>query len=158
MINIRALGWDENSLKEVDHNLVLPPYIRMIKYTAGDQDIVYSYDFRLAKPNKEVIDQKILHSMEHIFLYWLTNNLRENFVGVAPMGCQTGLYLHIMNEGMANKMCEIYEKILRFIKELNTVPYANDTQCGNFKNHDLDATKKLADSILIKKKSWLRVI
>jgi len=82
----------------------------------------------------------------------------ENFICVAPMGCQTGIYLVLLNEGNAHKICSVYESILNDILIAEEVPYANIRECGHFENHNLDLAKDIARRLLDSKSSWRQVL
>jgi S-ribosylhomocysteine lyase len=74
------------------------------------------------------------------------------------MGCQTGFYLILFNEGNAQAISDVYEKILNDILVASEVPYANIAQCGNYKNHSLELAQQLAKRLLEAKSNWRRVV
>ena len=82
----------------------------------------------------------------------------QNFISVAPMGCQTGFYLILLNEGNAQKICGVYEAILNDILVATEVPYANIRECGHYENHNLDLAKEIARRLLDLKSSWRQVV
>src|SRR3990167_11014164 len=125
MVDIIKLGWSINTLGEIDHQKVKPPYVRLISCTPGHHgDVVYAYDLRVSQPNKDFLATKVLHSFEHLLLAGFKKYFGERFINVAPMGCQTGFYLVLLNEGVAEKICEVYENILSDILQADFVPYA----------------------------------
>ena len=159
MADITALGWDPHTLGELDHQQLKPPYIRLNSHTAGDLgDTVFSFDLRVAKPNKNFLTTQVLHSMEHLLLAGFRKYLGKKFISVAPMGCQTGFYLILLNEGSADKVCHIYESILNDILSADSVPYASLDSCGQAIHHDLEGSQKLAQELLEQKENWRQVI
>jgi len=159
VIDISILGWSLNTLGELDHKIVKAPYIRLVSYTFGNYgDIVYSYDLRILQPNKNYIKAKVLHSFEHFLLYGFRKYMKEIFISVSPMGCQTGFYLILLNEGRSKKLFDIYSKILNDILNSYTIPYANENNCGRFLYHDLDGTKKLSKMLLNCESIWNKVL
>jgi S-ribosylhomocysteine lyase len=82
----------------------------------------------------------------------------QNFISVGLMGCQTGFYLILFNEGRAQAIRDTYERILNDILAASEVPYANIAQCGNFKNHSLEMAQTLAKRVLEAKPSWNRIV
>jgi S-ribosylhomocysteine lyase len=159
MLNIEELGWDASVLGEVDHRHVKAPYVRLASYTAGAKgDIVYFFDLRITQPNTTYLSRTELHSLEHLYLAGFRKYIPANFICVAPMGCQTGLYLVLLNEGRAEKVLEVYEQILKDILAATSVPYADIRDCGHFEDHDLAAAKAVARRLLECKSSWLQVL
>jgi S-ribosylhomocysteine lyase len=74
------------------------------------------------------------------------------------MGCQTGFYLGLFNEGGAEKICSVYESILADTLKASEVPYANIAQCGNYKNHSLEFAQNIARRVLEAKSRWRQVV
>ena len=82
----------------------------------------------------------------------------QNFVSIGLMGCQTGFYLVLLNEGRSASIMDVYEKILNDILIASEVPYANIEQCGNYKNHSLELAQVLARRVLDGKANWRRIV
>ena len=82
----------------------------------------------------------------------------QNFISIGLMGCQTGFYLVLLNEGRAEAILDVYEKILKDVLVANEVPYANIMQCGNYKNHSLELAQQLAKRVLDAKSNWRQVV
>jgi S-ribosylhomocysteine lyase len=74
------------------------------------------------------------------------------------MGCQTGFYLILFNEGRAQTIFDVYEQILKDVLTASEVPYSNIIQCGNYKNHSLELAQALAKRVLDAKSSWRQVV
>jgi S-ribosylhomocysteine lyase len=115
-------------------------------------------DLRINRPNTEYLSATAVHSFEHFLLAGFQKYMPQNFISVAPMGCQTGFYLILLNEGNAEKICDVYEDILHDILEATEVPYANIQQCGNYKNHSLELAQDVAKKVLDSKSEWRKVI
>jgi S-ribosylhomocysteine lyase len=159
MVDANELGWDANTAIELDHRRLKAPHVKLRSITVGPKgDIVYCIDLRTNRPNAEFMSQTELHSMEHFLLAGFQKYLPENFISVGPMGCQTGFYLVLFNEGRAAKICSVYESILKDILNASEVPYANVEQCGNYKNHNLEQAQRLARRLLEAKDSWRQVV
>ncbi len=159
MLNIEELGWDSHALGEVDHREVKAPYVRLSSYTVGKNgDVVYFFDLRITQPNTTYLSRTELHSLEHLYLAGFRKYLPANFICVAPMGCQTGLYLVLLNEGRAEKVLDVYEQILNDILRAKSVPYADIKDCGHYVDHDLDAAKAVARRLLDCKSTWRQVL
>lgn len=155
MTNLTALGWKEDTLGELDHQKVKAPYIRLNSCTQGEAgDCVFFYDIRVKQPNQAALPTIVLHSFEHLLLAGFKRYFMDKFICVAPMGCQTGFYLVLLNEGDANKIRETFAHILDDIMQANDVPYANIKECGQAAHHDLELSQSLAQELLSKKDSW----
>ncbi len=159
MLNVEDLGWNPEALGEVDHRKVKAPYVRLSSYTVGQHgDIVYFFDLRITQPNTEYLSTVELHSMEHFLLAGFRKYMPANFICVAPMGCQTGLYLVLLNEGQADRVLGVYERILNDILQETTVPYADVKDCGHYEHHDLEQAKAVARRLLECKDTWRQVL
>jgi S-ribosylhomocysteine lyase len=159
MLNIAELGWDERALGEVDHRQVKAPFVRLSSYTVGDKgDVVYFFDLRITQPNITYLSTIELHSMEHFLLAGFRKYLPHSFICVAPMGCQTGLYLVLLNEGRADIVLAAYEAILNDILNADAVPYADIMDCGHWEHHDVAAAQAVARRLLECKSKWRQVL
>jgi S-ribosylhomocysteine lyase len=159
MVDATELGWDASTSVELDHRRLKAPHLKLRSITTGPKgDTVYCIDLRVTRPNVEYMSQAELHSMEHFLLAGFQKYLPENFISVGPMGCRTGFYLVLFNEGRAETICQAYERILEDILEAHEVPYANIEQCGNYANHSLEQAKELARHLLDARDSWRQVV
>jgi len=159
MHDISELGWNLDTLGELDHRRVKAPFVRLSSYTVGQNgDVVYFFDLRITQPNTAYLSTLGLHSMEHLLLAGFRKYLPACFICVAPMGCQTGLYLVTLNEGRANTILGAYERILNDIIHARSVPYANINECGHWEHHDLELAKAIARRLLEQKAGWLQVL
>ncbi len=159
MVDIERLGWKTDTLGEIDHRQVKAPYVRLSSYRKGESgDIAYVFDLRITQPNTRYLSTVEMHSMEHLLLAGFRKYIPENFICVAPMGCQTGLYLILLNEGRAEKIMDVYEKILKDILDLVEVPYANINDCGHFEHHDLNSAQQVARKLLESRSNWQQIL
>lgn len=143
----------------LDHRLVKAPYIRITSCTKGTHgDVVCLYDLRFTQPNTEYLSVKQLHSIEHALLFGFRKYLPDTFINVAPMGCQTGCYLVLINEPDVQHVAKIYEQILLDILQANEVPYANIRDCGQYLMHSINEAQVLAKKLLNHRQTWLEVM
>ena len=157
-MNVEELGWDPLTLGEIDHRDVSAPYVRLSSYLEGSAgDITYVYDLRVTQPNNSYLTTDILHSFEHLLLAGFRKYMPTSFVSVAPMGCQTGFYLILQNEGRFEEVSRVYQAILDDIIAANEVPYASPDNCGQAVHHDLAGSKGLAQALLDAKAQWSQV-
>lgn len=159
MINVEQLGWDAKTIGELDHRLLKAPHIKLRAATQGPTgDMVYSVDLRINQPNSTILSSTEMHSFEHFLLWGFQKYMPQNFISIGLMGCQTGFYLILLNEGHLENIFTTYEKILHDVLVASEVPYANIAQCGNYKNHSLEMAQKLAKRVLEMKSNWRQVI
>ena len=157
-MDVKELGWDPLTLGEIDHRDVCAPYVRLSSYLKGAAgDVNYVYDLRVTQPNNSYLTTDILHSFEHLLLAGFRKHLPDSFVSVAPMGCQTGFYLILLNEGRFKEVSRVYQAILNDIVASGEVPYASPDNCGQAVHHDLAGSKDLAETLLAAKSQWNQV-
>jgi S-ribosylhomocysteine lyase len=160
MSDLEQLGWDVTTVGELDHRKLKAPHIKLRALTTGQNgDGVFSVDLRINRPNmNDYLSTTEMHSFEHFLLQGFKKYLPENFISIGLMGCQTGFYLILLNEGDAKKISDIYEKILNDILVATEVPYANIRECGHYENHSLELAQALARKLLGAKASWQQVV
>lgn len=143
---------------ELDHRFVKAPYIRLSSGKCGSRgDCAYVFDLRITQPNTNYMSTLQIHSVEHLFLAGFRKHLPGSFISVAPMGCQTGFYLILLNEARASVVRKIYKKILTEILSMREIPYANDKDCGQSIHHSIKEAKKIAKMLLRAEEKWLSV-
>jgi S-ribosylhomocysteine lyase len=159
MIDITQLGWDASTAVELDHRRLRAPSVKLRSATEGPKgDVVFCIDLRVTKPNTDYLSITEMHSFEHFLLSGFQKYMPQNFISIGLMGCQTGFYLVLLNEGNAEVICRIYENILQDILNANAVPFASVEQCGHYQNHSLELAQALARRILQTKASWRQVV
>jgi S-ribosylhomocysteine lyase len=159
MIDVAQLGWDANFVGELDHRILKAPRVKLRSVTVGEKgDVVYCVDLRITSPNKNFLSITELHSMEHFLLEGFQKYLPGNFLSIGIMGCQTGFYLVLLNEGHAQKICSVYKSILNDILAATKVPYASIQECGNYQNHNLELAQGVARRVLDAQSNWLQVV
>jgi S-ribosylhomocysteine lyase len=159
MLNLEQLGWDPQTVGELDHRLLQAPHIKLRSATRGAcGDVVYAVDLRITRPNANYMSIVEMHSLEHFLLRGFQKYLPNHFISIGLMGCRTGFYLVFLNEGRTDIILETFGKILRDILNATEVPFATIAQCGNYTNHDLATVQKLAEYLLKNKSNWRQVI
>lgn len=153
----KTLGWNPDFLGELDHRRLKAPALKLRSITQGTHgDSVYCVDLRLRRPNTgNYLSTTELHSLEHFLLEGFSRLLPQNFIAIGIMGCQTGFYLVLQNEGRAAVLQGVLAQILEDLQQATAVPYANLQQCGHYQNHSLAAAQKLAREILSQRAHWL---
>ena len=134
----------------VDHVKMPAPALRVAKkMKTPSGDIITVYDIRFAKPNKEIIDEKAMHTLEHLFAGFMRENLPNyEIIDISPMGCRTGFYMSVIGEPKDEEIIEAWKKSMQNILDTDTIPEANIYQCGSCYMHSLNGAKKVAKHIL----------
>jgi len=134
----------------VDHVKMPAPAIRVAKKMKTPKgDVISVYDLRFAKPNKEIIDEKAMHTLEHLFAGFMRENLPNyEIIDISPMGCRTGFYMSVIGEPKDEEIIKAFKKSMEDILNTNEIPEANIYQCGSCYMHSLNGAKKVAKHIL----------
>jgi S-ribosylhomocysteine lyase len=156
MIDVAALGWRGDTVGELDHRLLKAPSVKLRGAYVGEAgDIVYSVDLRLRRPNADAcLSSAELHSIEHFLLEGYGRLLPRHFVGIGVMGCQTGFYLTLLDEGRRAVIEGALEEILEGVLAADAVPYARVDQCGHWRHHDLARAQAVAREVLAQRAAW----
>lgn len=141
----------------LDHTKVVAPYVRTAAKKQGEKgDVVSKFDVRVCQPNKEFMTTGALHTMEHIIAEYLRDEI-PGVIDFSPMGCRTGFYLTVWGdlteEYIAQHLLPVFQKVADWTGD---IPAANEIQCGNYKDMDLEGAKKFANQWIngIKSKGW----
>ncbi|WP_033828720.1 S-ribosylhomocysteine lyase [Bacillus andreraoultii] len=141
----------------LDHTKVKAPYVRLAGVSEGaNGDKIFKYDVRFCQPNKEHMEMPSLHSLEHLMAEYIRNH-HDTIFDVSPMGCQTGFYISIINDGDYDKFLEVLEKTLRDVVGATEVPACNEVQCGWAASHSLRGAQEIAKGMLAKKAEWKEI-
>lgn len=115
-----------------------------------DGDCV-TYDLRMKVPNAgDYLDQKALHTLEHLLATYVRNSERSaEVVYLGPMGCRTGFYLVLRDSVSRYDALELVRGACRFAAAFTgTVPGTQRRECGNYLEHDLNGAVREAAAYL----------
>ena len=129
----------------LDHTRVAAPFVRVAdrKRLPGGDELV-KYDVRFCQPNREHLDMRAVHSIEHL-------------TDFGPMGCQTGFYALTLGLEPA-EFLPLLEATLHDILGADEVPAANEVQCGWGANHSLEAAQAAVREFLAARDEWEVII
>lgn len=148
---------------ELDHNAVKAPYVRHCGvHKVGSDGVVNKFDIRFCQPNKQAMKPDVIHTLEHLLAFNLRAHV-ENYnhfdiIDISPMGCQTGYYLVVSGEPAVEEIIDLLEATMKTAVEIEEIPAANETQCGQAKLHDLEGAKKLMNFWLKQSKEDLKQV
>jgi S-ribosylhomocysteine lyase len=123
-----------------------------MKSPCGDDITVY--DLRFYKPNKDKMDGRGIHTLEHLFAGFMREHLNSKkveIIDISPMGCRTGFYMSVLGKPSEKKVAKAWKKSMEDVlnvKSEKNIPELNIYQCGTYKMHSLKNAKKIARDIL----------
>lgn len=142
---------------KVDHTVMNAPGVRLAKTMDTPKgDKISVFDLRFTKPNVEVLPEKGIHTLEHLFAGFMREHLNDDnveIIDISPMGCRTGFYMSVIGIPSWQKVAKAWEKSMKDIlnvKSQSEIPELNKYQCGTYKMHSLDEAKSIASDILKK--------
>ena len=128
-----------------DHRKIVPGIY--LSRTDGD---VATYDLRVKKPNAgDYMSHIEMHTTEHLFATFIRNSeIGQHVVYFGPMGCRTGFYL--LTRGVAGgTVLRLVKDTLRKICSYEGPVFgASEEECGNYRELDLAAAKKICGAYL----------
>jgi len=142
---------------DVDHRLVLAPYLRVVEQRAEGTTLLTQWDFRVTQPNVKRMSTTTAHSLEHCLGVFL-REATQSVLNVGPMGCLTGFYITTVGMDGFDSMAEAIERALLLTTSIESVPLANDRQCGWARDHSAEAAARLASELLASRAEWHQVL
>lgn len=123
----------------VDHDV-----LREGIYVSRVDGDVTTYDLRTRVPNAgDYMDNVTMHTTEHMIATYIRSSaIGDRVIYFGPMGCRTGFYLLVRNadnDEVLSVLCDTLEKV---IAHEGRVFGDTPTECGNYRELDLDAAKR----------------
>ena len=139
----------------VDHTKMPAPAVRVAKnmLTPSGDDITV-FDLRFVQPNKDILSEKGIHTLEHLFAGFMRGHLNSDeveIIDLSPMGCRTGFYMSLLGAPKEKKVAKAWKKAMQDVLEVadqNDIPELNLYQCGTCEMHSLDEAKEIAQNIV----------
>jgi len=142
----------------VDHTKMNAPAVRVAKTMKSPSgDIITVLDLRFYEPNKEKMDGKGIHTLEHLFAGFIREHLNSDDIEIidcSPMGCRTGFYMSVLGNPSEKKVAKAMKKAFKDILKVESegdIPELNLYQCGTYKMHSLKNAQKIAKDMLKEK-------
>ena len=139
----------------VDHTIMNAPAVRIAKkmQTPG-KDTITVFDLRFTAPNKDILSEKGIHTLEHLYAGFMRDHLNGDgveIIDISPMGCRTGFYMSLIGapseEVVSAAWLAAMQDVLT-VKAQSDIPELNEYQCGTYKMHSLDEAKSIAEMII----------
>jgi len=139
----------------VDHTRMDAPAVRVAKTMHTPHgDTITVFDLRFCIPNKDVMPEKGIHTLEHLFAGFMRDHLNGNgveIIDISPMGCRTGFYMSLIGvpeeQRVADAWLAAMEDVLK-VKEQKQIPELNVYQCGTWHMHSLEEAQTIARHII----------
>lgn len=139
----------------VDHTRMDAPAVRIAKSMSTPKgDDITVFDLRFCVPNEEILSERGIHTLEHLFAGFMRNHLNSDhieIIDISPMGCRTGFYMSLIGtpseEEVATSWKSAMEDVLK-VKAKNDIPELNEYQCGTYEMHSLEEAQAIAKMIL----------
>jgi S-ribosylhomocysteine lyase len=140
---------------KVDHTKMTAPAVRVAKtMKTKSGDTVSVYDLRFCIPNKDMMKERAIHTLEHLFAGFIREHLNSDeveIIDVSPMGCRTGFYMSLLGTPEEQKVASAWRESMQDVLDVKTkssIPELNIYQCGTCEMHSLDDAKDVAKEVL----------
>lgn len=141
----------------VDHTRMSAPAVRVAKTMQTPHgDNITVYDLRFCIPNQEVMPERGIHTLEHLFAGFMRNHLNsENIeiIDISPMGCRTGFYMSLIGTPTEQQVGSAWKAAMQDVLKVTDqrkIPELNEYQCGTYQMHSLAEAQDIARHILHK--------
>lgn len=139
----------------VDHTRMDAPAVRVAKSMSTPKgDDITVFDLRFCVPNEEILPEKGIHTLEHLFAGFMRDHLNSDsveIIDISPMGCRTGFYMSLIGtpseDVVAASWKAAMEDVLK-VKSKADIPELNEYQCGTYEMHSLEEAQDIAKMIL----------
>ncbi len=139
----------------VDHTIMNAPAVRVAKkMTTPKGDNITVYDLRFCKPNEDILSERGIHTLEHLFAGFMRNHLNgENveIIDLSPMGCRTGFYMSLIGEPEEGLVAEAWLAAMKDVlgvEDQTQIPELNVYQCGTYEMHSLEEAQGISKKII----------
>lgn len=141
----------------VDHTIMNAPAVRVAKTMKTPQgDTITVFDLRFCRPNIEILTERGIHTLEHLFAGFMRNHLNGDgveIIDISPMGCRTGFYMSLIGvpdeKRVATAWKAAMEDVLK-VKHQSDIPELNIYQCGSCELHSLEQAQEIARNVISK--------
>lgn len=139
----------------VDHTRMNAPAVRIAKHMSTPKgDAITVFDLRFCAPNKEILSERGIHTLEHLFAGFMRDHLNGSdveIIDISPMGCRTGFYMSLIGEPTERQVADAWlaamEDVLKVVEQ-SEIPELNEYQCGTYEMHSLEQSQDIARNII----------
>lgn len=138
----------------VDHTKMNAPAVRVAKKMQTPKgDNITVYDLRFCVPNDEILSERGIHTLEHLFAGFMREHLNGDsveIIDISPMGCRTGFYMSLIGEPTEQQVADAWLASMNDVQKVqaqNEIPELNEYQCGTFEMHSLEEAQQIAKNV-----------
>ena len=138
----------------VDHTKMNAPAVRVAKKMQTPKgDNITVYDLRFCVPNDEILSERGIHTLEHLFAGFMREHLNGEsveIIDISPMGCRTGFYMSLIGEPIEQQVAHAWLASMNDVQQVqaqNEIPELNEYQCGTYEMHSLEEAKEIAKNV-----------
>ncbi|QIZ75600.1 S-ribosylhomocysteine lyase [Ferrimonas lipolytica] len=139
----------------VDHTKMEAPAVRVAKSMQTPKgDVITVFDLRFCLPNAEILTERGIHTLEHLFAGFMRVHLNQGeqeIIDLSPMGCRTGFYMSLIGTPTEAEVAAAWQASMKdvlAVERQEQIPELNEYQCGTYEMHSLDEAKAIATDIL----------
>jgi S-ribosylhomocysteine lyase len=139
----------------VDHTRMAAPAVRVAKTMQTPHgDTITVFDLRFCRPNLEVMPERGIHTLEHLFAGFMRDHLNGNgveIIDISPMGCRTGFYMSLIGVPEEKRVADAWQAAMADVLKVTDqrkIPELNEFQCGTYHMHSLEEAQEIAKHIL----------
>jgi S-ribosylhomocysteine lyase len=131
---------------EVDHTVLNKGiYVSRVDYVGAEA--LTTFDLRMKMPNREVLGNKAIHTLEHLIATFVRNDSEyaNRIIYFGPMGCLTGMYLIVQGEVSSIEILPLVKRAFDFAAHFEgEIPGVSEKECGTYLLHSLEDAKREA--------------
>ncbi|GAA0354038.1 S-ribosylhomocysteine lyase [Bowmanella denitrificans] len=139
----------------VDHTRMHAPAVRVAKTMSTPKgDTITVFDLRFCVPNQNILSEKGIHTLEHLFAGFMRDHLNGNgveIIDISPMGCRTGFYMSLIGEPSEQRVADAWlaamQDVIRVANQ-SEIPELNEYQCGTYAMHSLLEAQDIARDVI----------
>lgn len=139
----------------VDHTIMQAPAVRVAKtMQTPNKDTITVFDLRFTAPNKDILSEKGIHTLEHLYAGFMRDHLNGSeveIIDISPMGCRTGFYMSLIGSPTEQTVGQAWLAAMQDVlnvEDQNQIPELNEYQCGTFAMHSLAEAQQIAQAII----------
>ncbi|WP_341495835.1 S-ribosylhomocysteine lyase [Photobacterium damselae subsp. damselae] len=139
----------------VDHTKMQAPAVRVAKTMQTPKgDTITVFDLRFCRPNNEILSERGIHTLEHLFAGFMRQHLNSDaveIIDISPMGCRTGFYMSLIGEPQETVVAQAWLDAMQdvlLVDSQDKIPEFNEYQCGTYAMHSLAEAQAIAQSII----------
>ncbi len=131
------------------------PAVRVAKkMNTPHGDEITVFDLRFCVPNQEVMPERGIHTLEHLFAGFMRDHLNGNgveIIDISRMGCRTGFDMSLIGTPDEQRVADAWKAAMADVlkvKDQNQIPELNVYQCGTYTMHSLEEAQDIARHII----------